>query len=294
MPAPTITLFASNTAPTGPQLDNNFLAYAVFGNIHCTVSGTNTLILTQKSNTPALTQVTNYIQFSGVFANTNTGAVTLTAGSFPILNAYKDSPLGPIALTGGECIAGNAFTARYDSTLNGNVGGYHITTATSFSGGTITGNVVLSSGVLSVLGGSIGASLSSSLLSGNSLTVSALLLTGTSLSGTSLQASIASIASLQVGSGTLATLTNMVSALATLTFTVTPANQTQNQNMTVTGAGVLDVVALGLGTSVPSGAGFTGFCGTIGTVTVRLLNPTAASIAATTMTVRALAMGLTP
>ena len=118
----TITLFAGNTAPTGPQFDNNFLAYAVFGNIPCTVAGTNTLVLTQKANTPALTQLTNYIQFSGVFAATNTGALTLTVGAFPILNGYKDSPNGPIAFTGGECIAGNAFTARYDSALNANAG----------------------------------------------------------------------------------------------------------------------------------------------------------------------------
>ena len=62
----------------------------------------------------------------------------------------------------------------------------------------------------------------------------------------------------------------------------------------VTGAQIRDVVAIGLGTPVPAGAGFTGFCSTIGTVTVRMLNPTAASIAAATMTVRAMAMGLTP
>ena len=288
MPAPTITLFASNTSPTGPQLDNNFLAYAAFGNIPCTVAGTNTLVLTPKANTPVLTQLTNYIQFSGIFAVTNTGAMTIQYGAFTPLNVYKDSPVGPVVLSGGECVAGNAFSARYDSTLNANTGGYHINTSTAFTGGTITNNVVLSGAVLSVLGGSLGASLTSTLLTGNSLSITAQTM---SLTGPFIGSSV-TVTNLLVGA-TASALTRLISGLGTLTYTVTPANQTQSQPLILTGAQLADSIALGLPASIPAGVGFTGFMAAAGTVTVRLLNPTAASIAAATLTIRATALGFT-
>ena len=315
--AASITLFANLTAPTGPELDGNFTAFAVFGNIPCTVSGTNALTLVQNANTPTLTQLTSYIRFTGTFAATNNGAMTVQIGSFGVLPAYTDGPSGPTAFVGGECIIGNMFSAIYDPALNSGNGGYHIGTGTQLAGGTIagnltlasgnltlsSGNLTLSSGVLSVLGGSLGASLSSTLLTGNSLTVSALLLTGNSLTVSALLSNyslssigVGTLSSVQFGNlgSTLATLTRMVSALSTVVFSVTPANLTQDQNIVVAGAQVRDAIILGIGSSVPAGAGFTGFCGTLGTVTVRLLNPTASSISLTSMTVRAVCMGVTP
>ena len=276
--AASITLFANLTAPTGPELDGNFTAFAVFGNIPCAVSGTNALTLVQKANTPVLTQLVNYQRFSGVFAINNSGALTLQVGAFSVLNGYKDSAAGPVPFVGGECIAGNAFTAEYDSALNSGNGGYHVSTSTQLAGGTIVGNLTLSNGMMSVLGvgGTIGASLTSALLTGNSLTISG--------------------AALQVGTlgSTLATLTRMISGLATLTFTVTPTQTVQDQQFALPGVQIRDAIVLGLGSSVPTGAGFMGFCGTIGTVNVRLLNPTASSISLTSMTIRVAAMGLTP
>ena len=47
---------------------------------------------------------------------TNTGAVTLTVGSFGTFAVLKDGPTGPIALTGGEMVAGETMTARFDGT----------------------------------------------------------------------------------------------------------------------------------------------------------------------------------
>ena len=286
------TTFAAVSAATGAQLDANFNAAGNLGVIPCAVSGTNALTLTPTAGiTPTVAAYANYKRFSGVVSVTNTAAVTLRVGALPVLNCYKDSPAGPVALSGGELIAGNMFTAVYNAALNVGAGGFHIYTGTDFAGGTITGNMVLSGAILSVIGGSIGASLSSSLLTGNSLTISALL-------GSYLQASIsvATLSNAQFGTlgSTLATLTKMLSALGTLTYTVTPANSIQDQNIVVPGAAVRDVVQLGLGASTPSGVGFTGFCGTLGTITVRMLNPTASSISQTTMTVRAVAMGVTP
>ena len=289
--AASITLFANLTNPTGPQLDGNFTAFAVFGYIPCAVSGSNALTLVQNANTPTLTQLTPYIRFTGVFASANTGPMTIQIGSFGVLPAYKDSPSGPTAFVGGECVPGNMFSVAYDSTLNSGNGGYHLSTSTAFSGGTITGNLVVSGATLSVLGGSLGASLTSTLLTGNSLTVSALL-ANYSLASVA-NATIANAQFGTLGSASLATLSRMVSALGTVTFSVTPANSTQDQNIVVPGAQVRDDILLGLG-AAPAGAGFTGFCGTIGTVTVRLSNPTAASLSIASMTLRATAMGVTP
>ena len=45
---------------------------------------------------------------------TNTSATTATVGSFGTFAVRKDGPTGPIALTGGELVAGNIASARYD------------------------------------------------------------------------------------------------------------------------------------------------------------------------------------
>ncbi len=270
MPAPTITLFANLTAPTTPELDNNFLAYAVFCTIPCTVTGINSITMAQNANTPALSQLTNYIQFSGVFASTNTGPISITAGGFSALPGYKDSPSGPVAFSGGECIIGNAFTARYDSALNSNTGGYHVTTSTGFSGGTISGPTTFLSPAAFIGGTLVGVTLSSTLLTGNSLTLNA--------------------SDLIIGSST-SSVTRIQSAIGTVTYTVTPANSVQNQNFALAGGQVGDVVSLGLPASPPAGAGFTGFMAAAGTVTLRLVNPSTVTIGAATLTVRATAMG---
>lgn len=284
----TITLFANLTTPTTPELDANFIAYSVFGNIPCAVSGTNSLTLTQNANTPNLTQLTNYIRFTGVFANSNSGALTLQVAGFPALNGYKDSPSGPTAFVGGECIIGNAFTAVYDSTLNASAGGYHVSTNTGFSGGTITGNVVVSGATISVLGGSLGASLTSTLLTGNSLSITAQNITAQTLS----ISSIASVTKLFVGASA-SSLTRLINGQGTLSYSITPANAVQDQTFTIAGVQTTDSLVLGLPAAIPAGAGFTGFIAAAGSVTLRLVNPTAATLGAASLTVKATAMGFT-
>ena len=49
-------------------------------------------------------------------ALTNTGAATVTVGTFGTFALRKDGPTGPIALTGGEIVAGNMVSARFDGT----------------------------------------------------------------------------------------------------------------------------------------------------------------------------------
>ena len=251
----TITLFANNTSPTGPQLDGNFTAYTPLTTIPCSVAGTNTLTLTQLANTPTLSAYQNYVQYSGVVAVTNTGPTTAQVGSLGALPVYKDTAAGVSALSGAELTAGCAFTLLYDSALNSGNGGWHLSSGPAFNTGTLN---------ISTLG------------------------------VTYFSASVASLTSLKVGGATVATVSRILSGFGTLTYTVTPANAVQDQNLVVAGTQIADVVSLGVGPVNPSGAGFTGFCGTVGTVTVRLLNPTGSSISLTTVTVRAMTMGLTP
>jgi hypothetical protein len=267
--------FAAVTTATGAQLDANFAALGSLTAIPCTMAGANTITMTPDtgSNTPAVTAYRNYSLFTGIVASTNTGAVTIQVGSLAALNAYKDSPAGPVALSGGEMIAGNAVTAEYDSALNAGAGGFRVYTSTAFAGGTITSPLVLlgATGSLS----SVGVTLSSTLLTGNSLSIAGV---------------AASIASLQVGNS-LSTLTRMVTGLATVTYSVTSANAVQDQNFTLDGVQVRDSLSLGMGPAVPAGAGFTGFIPANGTITVRLVNPSTVTLGAATVTLRATAMG---
>lgn len=47
---------------------------------------------------------------------TNTGAMTINVSNKGAVSVYKDSPTGPIPLTGGEVVAGNIINVRYDGT----------------------------------------------------------------------------------------------------------------------------------------------------------------------------------
>src|SRR5438105_15338186 len=122
--------FAALTQATGQNLDDDFAALGKLTPIPCTVSGTNVLALTANTDTPAVTAYANYMPFSGVVTSSNTGAVTAAVGSLATLNVYKDSIAGPVALSGGELVAGNAFTLVYDLALNSGAGGCHAITTT--------------------------------------------------------------------------------------------------------------------------------------------------------------------
>lgn len=245
--AATITLFASNAAPTGPELDGNFASYTPLTTIPCVVAGTNALTLTPFSGssaaTPTITAYQNYMLFSGVVANNNSAATTIRVGSLAALPAYKDTSLGPVALSGAELIAGCAFTCLYDSALNAGNGGWHVYTGPNTVGAT---------------------------LSVTQLTATKLL----------------------VGSST-ASVTRILTGLGTLSYSITSANSTQDQSFAVSGAQVGDIVDIGWLTSPPAGVGFAGFMAAAGTVSLRLTNPSAATIGAASVTVRAAVIGFT-
>lgn len=138
MPLP--TLFAGLTYATGAELDADFAAVALLATIPCTVAGTNTLLLAPLVTpaTPTVPAYQNYMVFSGVAANTNTGATTAQVAGLAALSVYKDTGAGPVALTGGEITAKNLILLLYDSTLNSGAGGFHLQTAPSTATGTVT------------------------------------------------------------------------------------------------------------------------------------------------------------
>ena len=228
--------FIAVTSATGAQLDADFNAVGNMGTFPCAVSGTNAITMTPTAGiTPSVAALANYMRFSGIVGVSNSTAITIQIGGLSALNGYKDSASGPVALTGGELIAGNAFTAVYDSALNTGAGGFHIIFSTAFAGGMIAGNVILSGGYLAANGGLLGATLASTLLTGNSLTISALRLnatTGSLATATitnlanniatisTLSGSIASISTLSASIATLVTLSGSLATLGTVSATI--------------------------------------------------------------------------
>jgi hypothetical protein len=244
------TAFANLVNPTGPELDSDLSAVGVIGTIPCTITGSaNAIVMTPNANTPVpaanpstptVAAYGNYMRFSGVAGATNNGATTIAVGALPALNAYKDTPAGPVAMVGGEIVQNCEFEAVYDSTLNASAGGFHVR-----FGAAVNGSVINPSGV-------------------------------------------------QLGINA-STLTRIVSGQFTVSYTVVPAQTTQDVNATLTNAQVGDVVTFGLPATLTAGLVFTGRVPAAGTIALRAANVTAASIAAFSLApVRLTAMGFTP
>lgn len=139
--------FSNNTSPTGPQLD---ACLAALGNITLlpgTAAGTNAITLTLLTNVPTISAYANYMTFTGIAAATNTSAATAQVGSLAALNIYKDTPGGPVVLSGGEIRQNCTFALRYDSALNSGSGGFHLIAQTALSGGTVSQIVNFAGGI---------------------------------------------------------------------------------------------------------------------------------------------------
>ena len=137
MPLP-FTFGSVTTAQTG-WLDSDFNAVGLLGTLPCTAVGTNVLTLTPIAAIGQPTPVLqSQLRFSALAANTNTGSVTANVAGLGLLNVYKDSPSGPVALTGSEIVVGNYFVLAYDPALNTGTGGYHLETAPANAAGTVT------------------------------------------------------------------------------------------------------------------------------------------------------------
>lgn len=120
------TLFANVTELDTPNLDTNFNALANLSVIQGTLSGTNTITFTPTTAGPTFSAYALNMIFAGIATATNTGATAFNAASIGTLSVYKDSPSGPVALTGNEIITDNYVGFAYDSSLAGGAGGFHL------------------------------------------------------------------------------------------------------------------------------------------------------------------------
>lgn len=252
------TAFSNNTSPTGPQLDGDFAAVGALTVIPCVAAGSNSITMTPSANTPTVTAYANYGRYSAVATASNTGATQARIGALSLLNVYRDTPSGPIALVGGEIVINCAFTLIYDSALNSGAGGFHLVSQANTL--PYTGTVTNSSLAF------VNSTLSTLNLSGGSIATPTLTVAGG------------------------AALKRLLSTTATLSYTVTPAQTAQDQNMTLSGASLGDVVQLGY-TVAQVSANFGAYVPATGTVAVRLNNAGAASIAAFSVVMRAAVLG---
>lgn len=118
--------FANVSTLATPQLDANFAALGALTPIPCAFAGSNSLTLTPLSNTPTLTAYANYMQFTGICANTNTDTAVAAVGGLGAVPIFKDGVNGPEPLTGGEMVSSTSVLLMYDSSLNSNNGGFHL------------------------------------------------------------------------------------------------------------------------------------------------------------------------
>ncbi len=267
---------------TGPipltDLDLNFAAVGALTIIGCGVTGTNAISMAPHTNAPVVSAYANYMVFSGIAAADNTGAVTAGIGSLSSLPVYKDSPTGPVLLTGGEIQQGNLFTLTYDSALTAG-GGWHVQTGINSSAGTF-----LSLGGGTLTGPLIGTALT---LSGNA-SVAGLTSNG-ALNGVSIAAVQANF------SGTLtgATVTigppgspikNVASvSVASVVYASIPPNMSADQSIAFPVLNLNDTVMMGLPSLTSVGVSFNAFASTSGTATLRAFNTTASTVTGLTL-----------
>jgi hypothetical protein len=95
------------TSPLGPTFGG---ANTFYGG---SAVGTNSLAVTVLPNTFTLT--TGFM-VSFTVGTTNTAATTLTVNGGATTNLFRATPTGPVAMTGGELVAGNRALAGYDGT----------------------------------------------------------------------------------------------------------------------------------------------------------------------------------
>lgn len=237
MPLPHV--FGLQTIPQMSELDDNFNALGALVTIPCAIVGTNALTLTPAvTYAPSVPLYANYQAYCGFAVAANTSSVTAQVGALASLNVYKDTPNGPVLLTGGEIQPGNLIILLYDFIINSGVGGFHLQT-----------------------GGSD--------LVGQSLTVGAI----------------------KIGTGTF--VTRLLHRTATLTFSLTNANTTNDLTATLTGVQLGDDITISPPSTVIAGVGYMGFVPAAGTVTIRALNVTAATLTPTGGTFGITAQGYT-
>ena len=235
--------FAAVSNATGQDLDNNFNALGAITPIPCSVSGSNSIQLTALINAPTISAYATYQAFVGQVAGTNTAPVTAAVGSLPFKPVFKDSPAGPVQLTGGEMVVGNVFSLLYDPVLDSAQGGFHLVI-----GQFLIGNYLLLSG-----------GTQTGLLTAPNVTITTLMTTG----------------QLKVATGQ--TLVRLVTALVATQANI-PANSTVDQAVTLSGVAAGDAVIINPPSTIAAGVSVTAFANGASSVIIRWANVTTAQV----------------
>jgi hypothetical protein len=264
-----ITQFENNLTNSLVALDANFTTFGALVPIPCTISGINTLTLTQNAvglvPTPTIQGYSTGMLFTGIAAASNSGPVQAQVGSLGLLNVYTDTILGPALLIFNEIIANCAISLLYDAALNSGAGGFHLIATSAINNANVFFGNIVASGIVNA-------------------------------------------AQLQVGSGgTLTNLYSGNSP--TLTFSATPGWSSQDQTFSVTAtlAALLPAIGDFVQVNPPSlgaaGIDYRGYVTGVGsissvasaaTINIRLINGASASLASNSGVYRYLATRSAP
>lgn len=146
-------VFASAAKVQTTQWDANWASLVNYANdptnrvsFSADSGGANAYVL---APSPPVAYAGNFIIWF-IAGATNTTAATAAANGLAALNIYKDSPLGPVVLAGGEIVAACWCGLAFDGTLNANTGGWHLLNPQSTASQAVIfpqGRLTLSTGV---------------------------------------------------------------------------------------------------------------------------------------------------
>lgn len=233
----TITQFGSDTTPALPDLDQNFNAVFLLTPVPCAVAGTNTLALTQNIGSQAASGV--IAAYANGLQLCGVAAQTNSGSATAALGSLAALNIYKDSITGPVALSGNEIVQACAFTLR-----YDSALNTNAGGWHLIANITNS---------------------GNTIT----------------PALVRASVGLQIGVSTQPTLAGLLQQTATLTYTSVAPNASQDQSFTV--AGLLSTDGMAMSLPIPNSTGltfstyFAAGNATVGTVTVRCANVTAAS-----------------
>src|SRR5215472_9359928 len=145
------TVFANLAAGNQPAslLDTMFNICGNQGNIPCTASGSNAILLTPNTNFFLPAAYVNFQMFSFVAPATTTGAVTVQVGALAALNLFT-SQLQQAST--GDLVLNTTYTIVFNQALSGGAGGFQVIGISSAAALVPTGTEVPFAGITSPAG----------------------------------------------------------------------------------------------------------------------------------------------
>lgn len=123
------TVFANESGnQPASQLDNMFGDVWNAATLSCTVTGTNALVFTPRTNVNLPTSYVPNVRIGFTAVATATGSVTAQLGSLTALNVYQP---GGTQAGAGNIVINTYYELAYDANLNSGAGGFWLVSATA-------------------------------------------------------------------------------------------------------------------------------------------------------------------